>query len=207
MAKILPLRDAGEVTPESPALHDRAMDNLQFIRTTMEQAGAFTALSGWGMVAVGIIAIGTALLASTQPTMERWLHVWFAAGAISLIVQLWALMAKARGSGIPLFSGPGRKFILAVSPTIFAGAVLTLVFYRAGIVDVIPGMWLLLYGAAVAAGGTSSVEIVPLMGLCFLFAGTFALITPFAWNDWILGVAFGGFHIVFGIPIARRYGG
>ncbi len=207
MAKILPLRDAEEATTESPALHDRAMDNLQFIRATMEQAGAFTALSGWGMVAVGVIAIGTALLASAQPTMERWLHVWFAAGAISLIVQLWALMAKARGSGIPLFSGPGRKFILAVSPTIFAGAVLTLVFYRAGIVEVIPGMWLLLYGAAVAAGGTSSVEIVPLMGLCFLFAGTFALITPFTWNDWILGVAFGGFHIVFGIPIARRYGG
>lgn len=206
MAKILPLKEP-EPAGGTPALHDRAMDNLEFIRTTMEQAGAFTALSGWGMVAVGVIAIGTALVASAQPTPERWMHVWVAAGAISLIIQLWALMAKARASGVPLLSGPGRKFILAVSPTIFAGAVLTLVFSRVGMVEAIPGMWLLLYGAAVAAGGTSSVEIVPLMGLCFLFAGTFALITPFSWNDWLLGVSFGGLHILFGIPIARKYGG
>jgi hypothetical protein len=201
MPKVLPFRC------QPPALHDRAMDNLEFIRTTMEQAGAFTAVSGWGMVIVGVIAIGTALIAARQPTTDRWLHVWLAAGASALIIQLWAMLVKARRSGAPLLSGAGRKFVLAVSPPIFVGAVLTIVLYNAGIVDIIPGVWLLLYGAAVIAGGTFSIEIVPLLGLCFLLAGTFALITPLEWNDWILAIAFGGFHIIFGIPIARRYGG
>lgn len=204
MAKILPFR-----TPQNdpPALHDRAMDNLEFIRSTMESSGTFTAVSGWGMVSVGFVAILASQVAARQATTERWLHVWLAAGAISLIVQLWALIAKARRSRVPLLCGPGRKFILAFAPAMFAGAVLTLVLYQLGLIELIPGMWLLLYGVGVAAGGVFSIDLVPLMGLCFLLSGTLALVTPHGYNDWILATAFGGFHILFGVPIARRYGG
>ncbi len=205
MPKIIPLR---KVDPsEPPALHARAMDNLAFIRSTMENAGAFTAVSGWGMVVVGVLAVVTALIASLQPTPRAWLDVWLASGAAALVIQLWAMLAKARASAIPLLSGPGRKFVLAVSPPILVGALLTVVLYRAGFTTIIPGVWLLLYGAAVAAGGAFSVEIVPVMGLCFLIAGALAIFTPFAWDDWILGLAFGGLHIAFGLPIARRHGG
>ncbi len=205
MTKVLPIRE--EPVREPPALHARAMDNLAFIRSTMENAGAFTAVSGWGMVMVGVMAIAASFIAAAQPTPARWLDVWLALAAAGIVVQLWAMLAKARASGIPLLSGPGRKFVLAVSPPLLAGAVLTVVLHRAGMAAVLPGLWLLLYGAAVAAGGAFSVEIVPVMGLCFLAAGALALFTPLAWNDWILAIAFGGFHIAFGIPIARRYGG
>lgn len=183
------------------------MDNLAFIRTTMENAGAFTAVSGWGMVVVGAIALVTALIAAMQPTPARWLDVWLAAGVTALVVQLWAMLAKARRSDVSLLSGPGRKFVLAVSPPILAGAVLTVVLYQARFIDVLPGVWLLLYGAAVIAGGAFSVEIVPVMGFCFMLAGVLALFTPLVWNDWILAASFGGLHIAFGVPIARRHGG
>jgi len=205
MPKIVPIRD--DIPAEPPALHARAMDNLAFIRSTMENAGAFTAVSGWGMVIVGFLAIAASFIAAAQPSAARWLDVWLALATVGIVVQLWAMLAKARSAGIPLLSGPGRKFVLAVSPPLLAGAVLTIVLHRAGLTAVLPGLWLLLYGAAVAAGGAFSVEIVPVMGLCFLAAGALALFTPLAWNDWILGAAFGGFHIAFGIPIARRYGG
>jgi hypothetical protein len=211
MAKVLPIRDArrGDAggPPEPPALHHRAMDNLAFIRSTMEAAGAFTAVSGWGMVAVGILATATAIVAGFQPTILRWLDVWLAAGAAALVIQLWAMLAKARHSDVSILSGPGRKFVLAVSPPVVVGAILTIVLYRVGAVEVIPGLWLLLYGAAVAAGGAMSVEIIPVMGLCFLTSGVLALVAPFAWRDWILGLSFGGFHVIFGLPIARKYGG
>lgn len=209
MARILPLspreRDAQDV--HAPALHRRAMDNLAFIRSTMEHAGAFTAVSGWGMVGVGVVALASAFVAAAQPTAARWLDVWLVTGVVGLVAQLWAMLAKARDSGVPLLSGPGRKFVLAVSPPLFAGAVLTLVMVRAGALELLPGMWLLLYGVAVTAGGAFSVEIVPVLGFSFVAAGVLALFTPMAWNDWILAAGFGGLHIVFGVPIARRHGG
>lgn len=205
MASVTPLHRAP--APEPPALHARAMDNLAFIRDTMEAAGSFTAVSGWGMVAVGIIAIAAALLAAVQPTPVHSLVVWFGAAVFAPAVMMWAIVRKARHAQIPLLSGPGRKFLLSFSPPMLVGALLTIVLYRAGMVGMIPGMWLLLYGTGVVAGGAFSVRIVPVMGFSFMIAGTLALFAPPSWIPWIMAAAFGGLHIGFGIPIARSHGG
>ena len=205
MASVTPLHR--EPTPEPPALHARAMDNLAFIRDTMEAAGAFTAVSGWGMVAVGTIATVAAIIASSRHSPVQSLYVWLGAAVLATITMLWAIVRKARKARMPLLSGPGRKFVLSFSPPMFVGALITIVLYRAGLPETIPGMWLLLYGTAVVAGGAFSVKIVPVMGICFMLAGTLALFTPTSWNDWIMAAAFGGLHIGFGIPIARRHGG
>jgi hypothetical protein len=183
------------------------MDNLAFIRDTMEAAGSFTAVSGWGMVAVGIIASAAAVLAVVQPTPVQALYIWMAAAVLAPAVSLWATVRKATKAHIPLLSGPGRKFLLSFSPPLVVGALLTLVLYRAGMVTMIPGMWLLLYGTGVVAGGAFSVRVVPVMGFCFMLAGAIALFAPPHWSGWIMGAAFGGLHIAFGISIARRHGG
>ena len=205
MASVTPLHR--EPPPEPPALHARAMDNLAFIRDTMEAAGAFTAVSGWGMVAVGTVATVAAIIASSRHSAVQSLYIWLGAAVLATIIMLWAIVRKARKARMPLLSGPGRKFVLSFSPPMFVGALITIVLYRAGLPETIPGMWLLLYGTAVVAGGAFSVKIVPVMGICFMLAGTLALFTPTSWNDWIMAAAFGGLHIGFGIPIARRHGG
>ena len=205
MASVRPLHRAP--TSEPPTLHARAMDNLAFIRDTMEAAGSFTAVSGWGMVAVGIIATIAATVASAQHSVLRSIYVWIAAAVLAPCVMLWAIVRKARRAHVPLLSGPGRKFLLSFSPPMLVGALLTIVLYRAGLVVAIPGTWLLHYGTAVVAGGAFSVRIVPVMGICFMLAGTLALFTPSTWNDWIMAAAFGGLHIAFGIPIGWRHGG
>ena len=205
MASVTPLHRAP--APEPPALHVRAMDNLAFIRDTMEAAGSFTAVSGWGMVAVGIIATIAATIASAQHSVLQSIYVWIIAAFLAPGVMLWAIVRKARRAHVPILSGPGRKFILSFSPPMLVGALLTIVLYRGGMVETIPGMWLLLYGTGVVAGGAFSVRIVPVMGICFMLAGTLGVFTPPAWNDWIMAAAFGGLHIAFGIPIALRHGG
>ena len=205
MASVTPLHR--EPAPEPPALHVRAMDNLAFIRDTMEAAGAFTAVSGWGMVAVGLIATIAATIASAQSSVLNSLGVWIAAAVLAPAVMLFAIVRKARKAHMPLLSGPARKFVLSFSPPMLVGALLTVVLYRAGLTSIIPGMWLLLYGTADVAGGAFSVKVVPVMGFFFMLAGTFAVFAPPSWNDWIMAAAFGGLHIGFGIPIARRHGG
>ncbi len=205
MTSVTPLRRPAPVEP--PALHARAMDNLAFIRDTMEAAGSFTAVSGWGMVAVGCIALVAAVGAILEPSVGRSLLIWLAAAATAPVVSLWAIVRKARAAKMPLVTGPARKFVLSFSPPMFVGALLTVFLYRAGLSSAIPGMWLLLYGTAVVAGGAFSVRVVPIMGFCFMLIGTVALFSPPSWADALMGAGFGGLHIAFGIPIARRHGG
>lgn len=192
---------------EPPALHARAMDNLRFIRETMERASSFTAVSGWGQVAIGATAFLASFVAMQQASMKGWITTWIAEAVLSLVISGWAMDRKARAAQMPLLSGPGRKVAFSLSPPIFVGALLTVVLYRAGLAGAIPGMWLLLYGTGVVTGGMFSVPVVPVMGLCFMLLGAVALFCPAAWADWLMMGGFGGLHLIFGIVIARRYGG
>jgi len=192
---------------EPIALHQRAINDLRYIRETMERAGEFTAVPGWGGVGMGTIGVVAAYTAARQGDAERWLAVWLGAAVLAIAVATWSMARKARRAGIALLGGPGRKFALSFLPPVVAGAVLTIALYRAGMVDWLAAVWLLLYGAAVATAGTFSVRIVPVMGLCFMVLGIAALFGPASWNDWLLAAGFGGFQIGFGVAIARRHGG
>jgi len=204
MASIHPIRPRLQ---EAPALHERAMDNLRFIRETMERAASFTAVSGWGEIVIGSTALLAAYLASRQSDTQRWLAIWMGEAVLSLVVSGSAMLRKARAAKLPLLSGPGRKFALSFLPPMLAGAVLTAVMFNMGLVSVLPGLWLLLYGAGVVAGGSLSVRIVPIMGLCFMVVGVAAVFCPASFGNWFMAGGFGALHIIFGIIIARRYGG
>jgi hypothetical protein len=194
--------------PRAPvALDDRARDNLRFIRETMERAGSFTAVPGWGGVAIGITAFGAAAISSFQKSPLAWLGTWMIEAAVAIAIASWTTFTKARASGASLFSGPGRRFVYSFTPPIFVGALLTVLLYRAGLISTIAGMWLLLYGTAVVTGGAFSIRVVPLMGLCFMVLGAVALFSPTNWSNVLLAFGFGGFHILFGGVIARNYGG
>jgi len=192
---------------EPPALHDRAMDNLRYIRETMERASSFTAVPGWGQVAIGVTALVATYVAAHQSTARGWLGTWLAEAIISLLIAGWLMDRKARASGTPLLSGPGRKVAFSLSPPMVVGALLTVVLFRAGLTGAIPGMWLLLYGTGVVTGGMYSVSIVPVMGICFMAMGAAGIFAPAAWGNWLMAAGFGGLHIVFGAIIARKHGG
>ena len=193
--------------PRSVPLQTHAIEDLRFIRETMANAASFTAVPGWGGVMMGATALLAAPVAWRQTSAETWLATWFIAALCAFSLGGLAILWKARKTGTPLLARPGRKFALSLFPPIFAGAILTLVFYQAGLVSLLPGVWLLLYGAGVVTGGTFSVKIVPVMGLCFMLSGVLALFSPAAWGNWFMAAGFGGLHIIFGSIIAWRYGG
>ena len=190
-----------------PALHAHAMDNLRFIRQAMERAGPFTAVPGWGGVAIGVVALAAAAVAGPVEAGAPWLAAWLAAAALSVVIGLAAIARKARASGAPFIGTPLQRFALAYVPPLAAGAVLTPVFVANGLTTRLPGCWLLLYGTALVAGGALSVRIVPLMGVAFMVLSAAAFAAPAAWGNAFMAAGFGGFHIFFGLVIARRYGG
>ena len=192
--------------PKPVVLHDRAMDNLRFIRETMERSAVFTAVPGWGTVGVGAIGLAAAAYASRQASPDAWLAVWLAAAALAGSTAAMSMGRKIGGSPQPS-ARPLRNFTMGLVPPAAAGALLTVALWSAGQYDLIAPVWLLTYGAGITTGGAFSVRAVPIMGLTFMALGAVAVVAPASWRDILLALGFGLMHIVFGLVIARKYGG
>jgi len=184
----------------------RAADNLRFIRDTMERAASFTAVPGWGGVAIGASAVLTGIVAWHMAAQQQFV-AWLVEAAIALAIGCVAVRMKSKRLALSLSSRPAQRALLSFVPPLLAGAVLTTVLYRVDMLMVLPGLWLLLYGAAVVTGGAFSVRIVPVMGICFMLLGASSLLAPALWGNVFLTLGFGAMHIVFGALIARRHGG
>ena len=196
-----------ERRPDPVPLHGQAIDDLRYIRRTMERAGAFTAISGWGLVAAGISALMAAWVAARQPTAEGWLGTWLAEALFALVVSLWLSNRKAQAAHVPLLNVPGRKFVFAFAIPMAVGALLTVAMHGGPMAGRLAAVWLLLYGAGITTGGSFSVRIVPTMGIVFMLLGAVALFSPVGWGNAFLAVGFGGLHVLFGAMIARQHGG
>ena len=205
MASVSPLR-----TPkrEPIPIDARAADHLRYIRETMERAGEFTAVPGWGGVAMGVTAIAAALAAARQTSSPRaWLSVWLVEAFVAVAIAAATAATKAHRANATLFSGPGRKFVLSFVPPIIVGGLLTVALLRLGATSALPGVWLLLYGTAIVTGGAFSVRVVPVMGLCLMAMGAIALFATQSSGDLFMALGFGVLQIGFGIWIARNHGG
>ncbi len=205
MALLGPLRSSASRAPIP--IDARAADHLRYIRETMERAGEFTAVPGWGGVAMGVTALVAAYFASRQLTPERWLSIWLIEAFVAVAIAAPASATKAHRANAKLLSGPGRKFLLSFAPPVVVGGLLTFALAHAGLHALLPGMWLLLYGAAIVTAGSFSVRVVPIMGLCLMLLGAAALFVPRHMGDLFMGFGFGFVQIGFGIWIAQRYGG
>ena len=189
------------------SINERAYENLKYIRETMERAGSFTAVPGWGGVLMGVSALLTAFISSQLPSRDIWFAAWLGEAMFAFAIGAWAMVQKAKAVKAPLLYGPGRKFALSLCPAMIAGAVFSVVLYANDLFQLMPGTWLLLYGVAVVTGGAFSVRVVPIMGGCFMAIGALALFAPFSLANLFMVLGFGILHIAFGVVIARRYGG
>jgi len=197
----------GPVSRRAQSPENQASEHLRFIRDVMERSASFTAVPGWGMVIVGATALPAAWIASVQSTSDASLMVWFIEATIAVMIAVWTLYRKARKSGVSLTSGPGRKYILTLAPSLVAGLLFTVALWRAGNTDLLATLWLLLYGAGTITGGASSVRVIPTLGLCFMMIGIVSLFVAPMWMNVLLALSFGGLHIGFGFYIAKKYGG
>ena len=194
-------------SPRLVAISDHALEHLKYIRETMERTGSFTAVPGWGGVAMGVSALVAAVVAARQTDVRMWGIVWMCEVVLALVIGSGFILRKTRRGDRSTFAAPGRQFFLSFSPPVVAGGVLSWALFLQGDWAVLPGVWLLLYGAGVVTAGAFSIRVVPIMGLCFMLLGLAALASPAAWGNWFLAFGFGILHIVFGLIIARRYGG
>jgi hypothetical protein len=191
------------------AFRDHAVDNLRFIRDAMERASAFTSIPGWGGVAIGFTALAAAGISEplTAWDARRWLWVWLGEAALAASVGGLAMWRKGRRAGTSFTSAAARRFFVSYFAPLIAGAVLTYAVADGGVLQPLPSIWLLLYGTAFVSSGAFSIRVIPIMGVCFMALGAAAAFVPLAVGNLLLGAGFGALHIIFGVIIARNYGG
>jgi hypothetical protein len=189
-------------------IHEHALENLRVIRETMERAGSFTSIPGWGGFAIGITAAGAAGVAQRMVIEPAaWLRTWLVEAAVAAVIAAVTMSIKWRRTATPFMSGAARRFFVSYAAPIIAGAVLTFMLAQRGAYDSLPAVWLLLYGSAFVSSGAFSIKFIPLMGVCFMLLGGAAALVRLPAGNIVLGAGFGGLHLIFGFIIARRYGG
>ena len=207
MAKITPIRKELAPLDEPVNLGDRAIDNLRFIRETMERSTHFTAVPGYGGMLMGFTAVGAAYIAHTQNYQRDRVVTWIAEAFLAFAIGLLAMWQKSKMGGTSLVTVPAKKFAMSFLPPLIVGVTMTLGLWRYEHYELMAPVWMLCYGAAVVCGGAFSVPVVPVMGWFFIAFGSITFALPASYGNYLLGVSFGLIHIIFGIIIARRYGG
>ena len=175
-------------------LDSHAVATLRYIRTSMESAASL-AVPGSSGIASGTVGVLAAIVSSVPALRSHWLIVWLVAAAIAAVA----------GGALLFKQAPVRRFAIALVPSLFAGAVMTLVLWSSGNLHAIPGTWLLLYGCGLIAASIATARSIGILGGAFVAVGLLALVLPDSVQIAMLGIGFGGLHILFGY-LTRRTG-
>jgi hypothetical protein len=206
MARTQTIRKEEIETNEPFNIGDRAIDNLRFIRETMERSTVFTSVPGYGGILMGATAVVAAYIAGSQVSRD-WLTVWLTEAVLAFFIGLLAMWQKTKLSKTSMFSTPARKLVMNSLPPMLCGVFITLGLWRLGHFEMMIPVWIICYGAAVVCGGAFSVKAVPLMGWCFMTVGAITFFLPAGFGNSMMGLSFGVLHIVFGFIIGRKFGG
>lgn len=183
-------------------LDSHAAATLRYIRSSMEGAARLAVPGSAGLV-LGTIALAAAALCLSPMLHEYWLVIWLAAALLGAVLGSVMIVRESSLRDLRLLDTPMRKFALCLSPSLAAGLVLTAVHWSSGNLHAIPGTWLLLYGCALLTASTVTTRIIAVLGILFISFGLVTLLLPTEFHILMLGAAFGGLHIAFGLLIGR----
>lgn len=192
---------------------DWAAENLQTIRTLMERSALYRrALAPVMMLAGGVgVAAGIVGGLTQCDSPRRFILFWFAVAAATLTGAFVVIRRQALRDQEPFWSPPTRRVAQAVLPALFIGLMAGLVLMIAGagfrLTWALVPLWLALHGAALHAAGFFMPRGIKVLGWAFIAAGTLILLPILAWPEqmefrfthWVMGAAFGGLHLAYGI--------
>ncbi len=196
---------------------DEARENLRVIRQTMERSTKYSTLSGLSGVLIGLTAIvgvwvSHVILSQDGPlplVKADYLKlgpVWLAVLALAVTIEFACNKRRAAHIGKRVDSPLGAHILVAALPAFFVAALLTLFFYQHDMASSVWAIWMLCYGLAICAVGLFSIRPVSYLGAAFVLAGAVTLLLPGPYHLYMMALTFGGFHIGYGVLMARKHG-
>jgi hypothetical protein len=191
-----------------------AVANLRAIRELMERSTKHSTFSGLSGVLAGLASVTgcwlTRQLELQSVTRQHFnidfTCIWFMVIVAAIGCDYLLTKRKAALVGKRIVSRLGKQMVAAAGPGLGTGALLTLNFLQHGLIQDIYPMWMLCYGCAVSSVGLFSQREVLYLGASFLFVGAGTLAVAPHYGLWMMAVAFGGLHILYGCWSSRRDG-
>ena len=180
------------------SVHEHADGQLRVIRAAMERAGSFTAVPGWAGVLMGAIGVAAGFAADRSQEPREWALIWLVAAGLALPVGAAAMVHRARSGGVDLSAGVARRFVLSLAAPVAAGVILSAGVLQRESYELLPAVWLTLYGTGVLVAGIFSIRLISVLGISFMGLGAAAAFAPWWLATVLVAVGFGGLHLLAG---------
>ena len=190
-----------------------AAEHLQIIRTLMERSALYRRALAPITLTAGVLGVGAAVAgwAFGISSPRGFVFYWMVVGAVTLLATFLQVRRQALKEAEAFWSPPMRRVAQAFFPPLFVGMFLGLAALcpRGDFIppSILPAGWMLLYGCALHAAGFFMVRGIKLFGWGFVLCGCAALgwrlgldgAPPIERGHLLMGVAFGGLHLAYGI--------
>jgi hypothetical protein len=193
--------------------------DLQTIRAALEANSRLTSLSGSALIAAGVLAFLAAGLTAQSNAADpavrlglsgepltRMVVLWGSTLLLAITLNLLGMMHRARKDGQPLAARLGRRVLFAMLPALVVGGALTAGLTLQGHLDIIFGVWMLCYGAALIAASAHSLTSVRMLGIFTLLGGILGVIPGLNLDFLMYTSTFGAGHFLLGVWVGVRYG-
>ncbi len=196
---------------------EEAAEQLRVIRSMMERATIFRALSGETALVGGAAALGAAWITENRQGMA-WAGWWLAGLIFVLAFNIFQIFRVGSATHRPFWSSGLRLALRGALPPLIAGGFLGVLFIRGNQVPAAACMWIIHYGLALLAIREFAPRSMVFLGWSFVLFGLLALSViasvldlPGEWSQHInpsrlMALAFGGFHLVYGAVIVTTKG-
>jgi len=199
------------------SLQETALDHLRVIRTLMERASLYRAVSAPAAIIGGALSLGTAIFGFLfRPAMGdvSFLSAWTGVLILTTAINLLLLTRGAGGQGRPLVTDGLRMALRAIVPPMLTGGVLGVCLILDGQRATAALVWILCYGLALQATVGFAPRSITRLARAFLVAGQALAVLYFAMGhlasflddrklaSLLLGLTFGAFHLVYGLAVS-----
>jgi hypothetical protein len=184
-----------------------AMSDLLEIRRNLAMVGSFRGYKAIPVAFTGLVAFAAGLTQYwIQPEPMQFVLLWTLAAALGFGVNLLCI-ARQYGTTTRRWERSLAVVALSdVSPAFLAGGLLTVAMCATGHVQLLPGLWMALFGTGILSSRRHLSLSCTLMGGGYLLAGTatlFYLQGGQALEAWVMSLVFGLGQILFAVLLAR----
>ena len=192
--------------------------DLKLIRQMMESSSRYTNIPASGYAVAGLFGLfgawRTALFIQRHHLTDRaslptsdmlpLAGLWLAIFVITAFVVGALSWRKARLHGVSAWNSLAARMFLSQIPAVVVAGMLTVALGMHGASGMIPALWLSQYGVILYSFSYFTGVEHKIESLAFLAFGAIAAFAPLNWQPSLLGLGFGGVHLLSGVMRQMR---